>query len=235
MFLRRCGRPQKPALPLLLPLFFPPSPQLRPIFRPLRAKFARHGNRFIGMSRRSLVASLSAAVQRVTPAHIRQPRHNSRQRHWVQRMTVQGRKQALAEFSKRFLNWVEQSRLEARSKTYYQQGWNMLSRTPNSCCPSHAYHHGRSRGASVQSFASECEPGSSDVKENAWEGGRVGNDSGSAQNSSWSRKRGVPQSWTAMGRLSCSQQPASRFEMCLLSFSIRGCAQGKSSRCVGKT
>lgn len=45
------------------------------------------------------------------------------------KLTVQRRTLTLAEFSKRFLNWVEQSRLEAMSKRYYQQGWNMLSKT----------------------------------------------------------------------------------------------------------
>jgi hypothetical protein len=34
---------------------------------------------------------------------------------------------SLREFSVRFLNWVETARLEAKSKTYYRDGWRLLA------------------------------------------------------------------------------------------------------------
>jgi len=43
---------------------------------------------------------------------------------------VQRRTLTLAEFSKRFLDWVSKSRLEPESKKYYQSGWRMLAETP---------------------------------------------------------------------------------------------------------
>jgi integrase len=46
------------------------------------------------------------------------------------KLTVKRRTLTLAEFSKRFLEWVESTRLEAESKHYYQSGWRMLSQTP---------------------------------------------------------------------------------------------------------
>ena len=46
------------------------------------------------------------------------------------RLTIQRRSQTLAEFSKRFLEWVDTTRLEPETKKYYQSGWNMLSKTP---------------------------------------------------------------------------------------------------------
>ena len=36
---------------------------------------------------------------------------------------------ALQEFSKRFLTWVDESSLEEKSKTYYRDGWRLLSQT----------------------------------------------------------------------------------------------------------
>lgn len=46
------------------------------------------------------------------------------------KLTVQRRTLTLAEFSKRFLVWVESTRLEAESKEYYRSGWRMLAKTP---------------------------------------------------------------------------------------------------------
>lgn len=46
------------------------------------------------------------------------------------KLTALRRTLTLAEFSKRFLNWVENSHLEAESKHYYQSGWRMLAQTP---------------------------------------------------------------------------------------------------------
>jgi len=34
---------------------------------------------------------------------------------------------SLRKFSARFLNWVETARLEAKSKTYYRDGWRLLA------------------------------------------------------------------------------------------------------------
>lgn len=46
------------------------------------------------------------------------------------KLTARRRTLTLAEFSTRFLDWVEKTRLEPESKKYYQSGWNMLSKTP---------------------------------------------------------------------------------------------------------
>ncbi len=46
------------------------------------------------------------------------------------KLTVQRRTLTLAELSNRFLEWVEQTRLEAKSKEYYRGGWRMLASTP---------------------------------------------------------------------------------------------------------
>ncbi len=46
------------------------------------------------------------------------------------KLTVQRRTLTLAEFSKRFLAWVEDTRLEDESKHYYKSGWKMLAQTP---------------------------------------------------------------------------------------------------------
>lgn len=46
------------------------------------------------------------------------------------KLTVQRRTLTLAEFSKRFLAWVESTRLEPESKEYYRSGWRMLAQTP---------------------------------------------------------------------------------------------------------
>ncbi|MGA8089474.1 MAG: tyrosine-type recombinase/integrase [Terracidiphilus sp.] len=49
------------------------------------------------------------------------------------RLTVQRRTQTLADFSKRFLAWVDTTRLELETKKYYKSGWKMLSMTPIAC------------------------------------------------------------------------------------------------------
>jgi integrase len=46
------------------------------------------------------------------------------------KLTVQRRTLTLAEFSKRFLDWVKTTRLEPESRKYYESGWRMLSETP---------------------------------------------------------------------------------------------------------
>jgi integrase len=46
------------------------------------------------------------------------------------KLTVQRKTLTLADFSKRFLDWVKTTRLEAESKHYYESGWRMLSQTP---------------------------------------------------------------------------------------------------------
>jgi integrase len=46
------------------------------------------------------------------------------------KITAQRRTLTLAEFSKRFLNWVNTARLEPESRKYYESGWKMLSQTP---------------------------------------------------------------------------------------------------------
>lgn len=46
------------------------------------------------------------------------------------KLPAQRRTLTLAEFSKRFLDWVQTTRLEAKSKAYYGIGWRMLAKTP---------------------------------------------------------------------------------------------------------
>jgi integrase len=46
------------------------------------------------------------------------------------KLTAHRRTLTLAEFSKRFLDWVKTARLEAESRKYYESGWRMLSETP---------------------------------------------------------------------------------------------------------
>lgn len=46
------------------------------------------------------------------------------------KLTVHHRSLTLGDFSKRFLEWVDTTHLEPKSKKYYQSGWKMLSKTP---------------------------------------------------------------------------------------------------------
>lgn len=46
------------------------------------------------------------------------------------KLTVQRRTQTLAEFSKRFLDWLTTTRLEPKTVKYYGNGWKMLQATP---------------------------------------------------------------------------------------------------------
>lgn len=46
------------------------------------------------------------------------------------KLTVHHRSVTLAEFSKRFLEWVDTTHLEPKTKKYYKSGWKMLSHTP---------------------------------------------------------------------------------------------------------
>ena len=46
------------------------------------------------------------------------------------KLTVQRRTLSFAEFSKRFLTWVQTTRLEAKTKKYHHAVWRMLAETP---------------------------------------------------------------------------------------------------------
>ena len=44
------------------------------------------------------------------------------------KLTVHHRSMTLVEFSKRFLEWVETTHLELKTRKYYRSGWRMLAR-----------------------------------------------------------------------------------------------------------
>ena len=80
--------------------------------------FAIDGNRYRGTTKESVLSKA-----RMTEAKLM---NEAKQR----KLTVQRRTLTLAEFSKRFLDWVETTRLEAKTKKYYGTGWRMLAQTP---------------------------------------------------------------------------------------------------------
>lgn len=80
--------------------------------------FAMDGRRYRGSTKETI---LSRA--RMIEAQLMQ---EAKQR----KLTAQRRTLTLAEFSKRFLDWVKTARLEAESRKYYESGWRMLSQTP---------------------------------------------------------------------------------------------------------
>jgi integrase len=80
--------------------------------------FAMDGKRYRGTTKESI-----SSKARMIEAKLMQ---EAKQR----KLTVQRRTLTLAEFSKRFLAWVESTRLEAESKEYYRSGWRMLAKTP---------------------------------------------------------------------------------------------------------
>jgi integrase len=80
--------------------------------------FAMDGRRYRGTTKES-----NSSKARLIEAKLMQ---EAKQR----KLTVQRRTLTLAEFSKRFLAWVESTRLEAESKEYYRSGWRMLAKTP---------------------------------------------------------------------------------------------------------
>jgi integrase len=80
--------------------------------------FAMDGRRYRGTTKESV-----SSKARMIEAKLMQ---EAKQR----KLTVQRRTLTLAEFSKRFLAWVESTRLEAESKGYYRSGWRMLAKTP---------------------------------------------------------------------------------------------------------
>lgn len=80
--------------------------------------FAIDGRRYRGSTRER-----TESKARVTEAKLMM---EAKQR----KLTVQRRTLTLAEFSKRFLDWVQTTRLEAKSKKYYGTGWRMLASTP---------------------------------------------------------------------------------------------------------
>ncbi|MCU1226503.1 MAG: site-specific recombinase XerD [Edaphobacter sp.] len=80
--------------------------------------FAIDGRRYRGTTKESV----SSKARMIESALM----NDAKQR----KLTVQRRTLTLAEFSKRFLDWVGQTRLEAKSREYYKGGWRMLAATP---------------------------------------------------------------------------------------------------------
>ena len=80
--------------------------------------FAIDGRRYRGSTQEKV-----SAKARLIEAHLM---NEARQR----KRTVLRRTLTLAEFSKRFLEWVKAARLEPESRKYYESGWRMLSQTP---------------------------------------------------------------------------------------------------------
>jgi integrase len=80
--------------------------------------FAMDGRRYRGTTKEAV-----SSKARMIEAKLMQ---EAKQR----KLTVQRRTLTLAEFSKRFLDWVVTTRLEAKTKKYYVSGWKMLAQTP---------------------------------------------------------------------------------------------------------
>ena len=80
--------------------------------------FAMDGRRYRGSTKEKVLSKA-----RMVEAHLM----NEAKR---RKLTVQCRTLTLAEFSKRFLDWVKTARLEPESRKYYESGWRMLSQTP---------------------------------------------------------------------------------------------------------
>jgi len=80
--------------------------------------FAMDGRRYRGTTKETV-----SSKARMIEARLMQ---EAKQR----KLTVQRRTLTLAEFSKRFLAWVETTRLETKTQKYYDSGWKMLNQTP---------------------------------------------------------------------------------------------------------
>jgi len=80
--------------------------------------FAMDGKRYRGSTKESVSSKARMIEARLM--------NEAKQR----KLTVQRRTLTLAEFSKRFLEWVEKTRLEPESKGYYRSGWRMLAKSP---------------------------------------------------------------------------------------------------------
>jgi integrase len=80
--------------------------------------FAMDGRRYRGSTKEKVLSKA-----RMVEAQLM---HEAKRR----KLTVQRRTLTLAEFSKRFLEWVKTARLEPESRKYYESGWRMLSETP---------------------------------------------------------------------------------------------------------
>ena len=107
--------------------------------------FAMDGKRYRGTTKESV-----SSKARMIEAKLM---NEAKQR----KLTVQRRTLTLAEFSKRFLAWVETTRLEAKTKEVLRHRMeNARSNTylRRETC---THHNGRSRSAPIRSFASECE------------------------------------------------------------------------------
>ena len=80
------------------------------------------GRRYLGSAKEKVLSKA-----RTVEAHLM----NEAKR---RKLTAHRRTLTLAEFSKRFLDWVKMARLEPESRKYYESGWRMLSQTPSSLC-----------------------------------------------------------------------------------------------------
>jgi integrase len=80
--------------------------------------FAVDGRRYRGTTKESV----SSRARMIESALI----NDAKQR----KLTAKRKTFTLTELSKRFLDWVDQTRLEPKSKEYYRGGWKMLEATP---------------------------------------------------------------------------------------------------------
>ena len=80
--------------------------------------FAMDGRRYRGTTRENVLSRARMIEAKLM--------NEAKQR----KLTVKRRALTLAEFSKRFLDWVKSTRLEAETKHYYESGWRMLSEKP---------------------------------------------------------------------------------------------------------
>lgn len=80
--------------------------------------FAMDGRRYRGTTKES-VLSRARMIEAKLMSEAKQ-----------RKLTNQRKTLTLAEFSKRFLGWVETTHLEVESKHYYRSGWRMLAQTP---------------------------------------------------------------------------------------------------------
>ncbi len=80
--------------------------------------FAVDGKRYRGTTKQKTVSRARMIESKLM--------HDAKDR----KLTVHHRSVTLTQFSKRFLDWVDTTHLESKSKKYYQSGWKMLSKTP---------------------------------------------------------------------------------------------------------
>ncbi len=87
----------------------------------------------------------------------------------------------LLEFSRRFLEWLDTARLEAKTKTYYRDGWRLLKATNIVGMRLDQITSDVVETLQVLRLVLECQLRTANLKENASQSGRVEADSASSQ------------------------------------------------------